>query len=109
MLDHRRDAGRRYTAYCRAIQATWGPLPEIALGTLREAGRAAVELERLGLDLEAARARHQVQDAARVRRQQASLRKQLARLEARLQAFGAERQPSDPLASVRQAVEAANR
>ena len=49
--DHRRADALRYRACYLAIQAQWGPLPAVALPTLREAGRAAVELERLGFDL----------------------------------------------------------
>ena len=82
-------------------------MPAIALTTLREAGRAAVELERLGLDLEAARARNRRRDAARIRRQQFMLREQLARLERRLEELSAKRNgQSDPLADVRRAVAA---
>ncbi len=83
--DHRKADARRYRAYCVAIQAQWGPLPAVALTTLREAGRAAVELERLGLDLETARGRKRRQDAARIRRHQFMLREQLGRLERRLE------------------------
>ena len=106
--DHRKADARRYRAYCVAIQAQWGPLPPVALPTLREAGRAAVELERLGLDLETARGRKRRQDAARIRRQQFMFREQLGRLERRLEEFAPTRQ-ADPLAAVREAVAEANR
>ena len=109
--DHRRVDAKRYRAYCLAIQAAWGPLPAVALPTLREAGRAAVELERLGGDLEAARARARRRDAARIRRQQFMLREQLGRLERRIEELatrpnGHER---DPLADVKRAVAAARK
>src|SRR5436190_12480662 len=83
--DHRSIAALRYREYCLAIQQQWGPLPAIALTTLREAGRAAVELERLGLDLELARARKQQKLASRIRKQQFMLREQLNRLESKLE------------------------
>ncbi len=108
--DHRKAVARRYRAYCLAIQAQWGPLPPVALPTLREAGRAAVELERLGFDLETARGRHRRQDAARIRRHQFMFREQLGRLERRLEEFAVTRAgQADPLAAVRQAVAEANR
>lgn len=108
--DHRKADARRYRAYCVAIQAQWGPLPPVALPTLREAGRAVVELERLGLDLETARGRKRRQDAARIRRHQFMLREQLGRLERRLEELAPTRvkQP-DPLVAVREAVAEANR
>src|SRR5262249_42470914 len=82
--DHRRKEARRYLAIIDAYQQEYGPLPPIAVPTLREAGRAAVELERLGLDLETARARKQRREATRIRKQQFTLREQLARMENRL-------------------------
>jgi hypothetical protein len=83
--DHRRPDAKRYRAYCLAIQEQWGPLPAIALPTLREAGRIAVELERLGADLELARARKQRREAARIGKRQFMAREQLGRLERRLE------------------------
>jgi hypothetical protein len=83
--DHRRADARRYRAYVVALQAQYGPLPAIALGTLREAGRASVELERLAVDLEHARGRKRVREARQIRRQQFALREQLARLERRIE------------------------
>jgi hypothetical protein len=84
-------------------------LPAIAMSALREAGRAAVELERLGFDLESARRRKRVREARTIRKQQFMLREQLARLERRLEELGATR-TADPLRAVRLAVaEAANR
>ena len=108
--DHRKADALRYRAYCLAVQAQWGPLPAVALPTLREAGRAEVELKRLGHDLEAARSRNRRRDATRVRKQQFMLREQLARLERRLEELST--QPhghGDPLANVRRAVAEANR
>src|ERR1051325_11105462 len=100
--DHRRLEAKRYREYCLAIQTAWGPLPAIALSTLREAGRAAVELERLGFDLEAARARKQRQLATRVRKQQFMLREQLARLERRIEELSPQRTGQlNPLDNVR--------
>src|SRR5688572_25671145 len=104
--DSRSVDAKKYREYCLVIQAQWGPLPPIATSTLREAGRAAVELERLGLDLEAARRRKRVREARIIRKQQFMLREQLARLERRLEEFGAS-QKADPLHAVRRAVEAA--
>jgi hypothetical protein len=107
--DHRGADAKRYRAYCLAIQDQWGPLPAVATSTLREAGRAAVELERLGFDLESARRRKRVREARTIRKQQFMLREQLARLERRLEELGATR-TADPLRAVRLAVaEAANR
>ena len=107
--DHRGADAKRYRAYCLAIQAAWGPLPAVAASTLREAGRAAVELERLGFDLESARRRKRVREARTIRKQQFMLREQLARLERRLEELGTSRKPADPLRAVHRAIEAANR
>lgn len=111
--DSRTTVARRYRAYCEAAQAQWGPLPAIALGTLREAGRAFVELERLGDDLERVRRQNYRKEAARIRKQQFMLREQLARLERRLEelslAASNGKRRHDPLAAVRAAVDAANR
>ena len=79
--DHRSVAAKKYRVYCLAIQAQWGPLPAIALPTLREAGRAAVELERLGHEHELAIARKQRREAGRITKRQFMLREQLARLD----------------------------
>lgn len=98
--DGRRADARRYREYCLAIQKQYGPLPDVALPTLREAGRAAVELERLGADLEAARARRRLREANRVRRQQFALREQLQRLERRLEELSAKRAPVSPMAAL---------
>jgi hypothetical protein len=89
--DHRSVVAKRYRTYCLAIQAQWGPLPEVALPILREAGLAVVELERLAADLEAARHRtkNSRRDASRVRRQQFMLREQLGRLEHRIEELAA--------------------
>jgi hypothetical protein len=86
--DSRRSLARKSRAYCVAIQQQWGPLPAVALPTLREAARAAIELERLAGDLEAARGRRQLKQAARIRKATFMLREQLGRLEARLEALG---------------------
>lgn len=95
--DHRTHAGRAYRAHLAALIARLGQLPADAAPTLREAGRAAVELERLGQDLETARARHRQRDAARARRAQFMLREQLVRLERRLEEL-AKDQPRPGLA-----------
>jgi hypothetical protein len=106
--DHRTMDAKRYRTYCLAQQAAWGPFPAIALPTLREAGRAAVELERLGHDLEAFRLRNRRREAARTRKQQFMLREQLARLERRLEELST-KDAHDPLGAVERAVQAANR
>ena len=62
--DHRRLEGRQYTAYCRAVLARFGPLPDVALPTLREAGRLVVELDAIGRELALARTRRRRRDAA---------------------------------------------
>ncbi len=100
---------KRYRAYIEAVEAAWGPLPPVARIVLREAGRAAVELERLGMDLEAARRAHRRADASRVRRQQFMLREQLGRLERRIEELAGRQNghASDPLAELKRAVEAA--
>lgn len=82
--DHRRADARRYREYCLAIQEQYGPLPAIALPSLREAGRVAVELESMAGDLQEAHKRKQRRAASRIRRQQFAHREQLARLERRL-------------------------
>jgi hypothetical protein len=106
--DHRRADALRYRSYCLAVLAQLGPLPAVALTTLREAGRAAVELGRLSDDLETARVRRRRADVARARKASFMLREQLVRLERRLEELAGPRQ-NDPLADVRRAVEEANR
>ena len=100
--------GHVYRRYLSALLERLGSLPDDAFPTLREAGRAVVELEHLGEDLERARARRRVREARSARRQQFALREQLTRLERRLEEL-AVKQPGDPVAAVRQAVEEANR
>jgi hypothetical protein len=92
--DSRRPDAIRYRRYCLNVQAQWGPLPAVALPTLKEAGRAAVELDRLNQDLEAARGRNRRRDAARLRKQIFMLREQLARLERRLEELAPPRSAS---------------
>jgi hypothetical protein len=106
--DGRTREARRYRAYCVAMQEQFGPLPAIALPTLREAGRCQCELERLAEELQAPRARRRLRDARRIRRDQFALREQLQRLERRLDEFGATRK-ANPLAGVRAAIKEANR
>jgi hypothetical protein len=106
--DGRGVEARKYREYCIEIQKAWGPLPMIAMTTLREAGRSFVELERLGFDLESARRRKRVREARTIRKQQFMLREQLARLERRLEELGATRK-ADPLRAVHRAIEAATR
>jgi hypothetical protein len=109
--DHRRVEAQKYRHYVEAVEAHWGPLPAVAQVVVREAGRAAVELERLGMDLEAARRGNRRGDASRVRRQQFMLREQLGRLERRIEELAGRRtgQTADPLADVKRAVEAARK
>lgn len=97
--DHRRADALRYRSYCLAVLAQWGPLPAVALPTLREAGRAAVELGRLSEDLERARARRRRADMARARKAAFMLREQLVRLERRLEELAASR-PQRPMAAL---------
>ena len=92
--DSRRTIARRYREYCLAIQEQWGPLPAVALPTLREAGLLFLELERIAADMEAARARRRRRDIARLGRRQFACREQLMRLERRLQELGGTRTPS---------------
>ncbi len=106
--DHRSADAKRYRAYCLAILAQHGPLPAVALPTLREAGRTAVELEALGGDLERARARNRRAEASRARRAQFALREQLQRLERRIEELAAQK-PVDPMAAVRDAVARVNK
>lgn len=84
--DHRTRAGRTYGHYVRAFAKRFGgTVPAHVRPTLLEAGRAVVELGRLGDDLERAVARNRRRDASRLRRQQFALREQLVRLERRLE------------------------
>jgi hypothetical protein len=85
--DSRRRVARVYRQYCVSIQKAWGPLPDIALPTLREAGRTVVELERLSSELERALARKRVTLVRRIRRSQLITRRSLWRLEQRLERF----------------------
>jgi len=109
--NHRSRVGHAYRTYLEGILARLGPLPADARPTLRECGRLSVELEAMGLELEAARELHRRRDVARLRRQMVPMRTQLLTLERRLEELAqhgsAARQ--DPLARVRAAVEAANR
>jgi hypothetical protein len=105
--DHRTVDARAYAARVRDLQQAYGPVPKVALPTLREAALAALELARLGTDLEAARARRRRRDIARLGRRIFMAREQLMRLERRLQELGATK-PADPMAAVRDAVAAAN-
>jgi hypothetical protein len=101
---------QKYRQYIEALEAAWGPLPAIARTAVREAGRAAVELERLGMDLESSRRGKRRRDAARIRRQQFMLREQLCRLERRIQELASGRpNGDDPLSGVKRAVEQAAR
>jgi hypothetical protein len=110
---HAGHQGHAYRTFAAALVARLRldlPLSPDAAVLVREAGRLAVELERLGDDLERARARHRQRDAARIRRQAFMAREQLGRLEDRLAALAAHGNGQrDPLADVRHAVEEANR
>lgn len=106
--NHRSPEGRAYREYVEGILARLAPLPAVALPTLREAGRTAVELERLSADLEQARGRNRRRDAARARREQFKLREQLVRLERRLEELAPKR-TVNPLRAVDLAVAEANR
>lgn len=108
--DHRTRQARAYAAYVRRLRATLGPLPDSAALWLREAGRAAVELDRLSEGLEAARARRRVRLANGIRRQQNDLRQQLLDLEDRLANLAAPKDasrvtPEDAQARLRAEVE----
>ena len=107
--NHRTPEGYAFRVYCLAAQAQWGPLPAVARVTLKEAGRASVELERLAVALEAATARKQRRECARLRKQTFMLREQLARLERRLEELAPPKGPRAHLAAVHQAVAEANR
>lgn len=101
--EHRGHVGHVYRRYLGALKARLGPLTADAEVTLREAGRTAVELERLGEDLERARSLRRVRDAARIRRSLFAHREQLVRLERRLEEV-AGRAKKDPMAAVHRAV-----
>jgi hypothetical protein len=110
--DSRSVDARRYRTYCAAMQAALGPLPAVALTTLREAGRASVELERLGADLDVARQPGRKKgrlEAARIRKAQFMLREQLGRLERRLEELAAGHRTLDPHTAIRDAMREANR
>jgi hypothetical protein len=103
---HKSTDGYRYRVYVTALLARLGPLPAAATPTLREVGVLAVELEAMGRELEAARARSRRRDMSRLRRQMIPMRTQLMTLERRLEEL-AEPRTADPLDAVRQAVERA--
>jgi hypothetical protein len=111
--NHLGHVGHAYREYTGALVSRLRlnlPLSPDAAVLVREAGRLVVELERLGDDLERARARHRQRDAARIRRQAFMAREQLGRLADRLAALAAHGNGQrDPLADVRHAVEEANR
>ncbi len=84
-LTHRSAIARRYRAYCEAwIRRAGRTLPADVLPTIRDAGWATVELERLTHDLEKARTRRRLKDARRLRREMAVLRGQRLALERHL-------------------------
>jgi hypothetical protein len=97
IADHRTKDGRAYTRHVRALLSRLGSLPADARPTLREAGRCALELERLGLSLDEAVARRRRRDASRCRRQLVTLRSQLLTLERRLEEL-AKMRPAPSLA-----------
>lgn len=85
--NHRTRNGGIYRAYCRGIveRHGGGPLPADVLPLLREAGRLAVDLERLAAALETAITARRRRDQARIRRQQTISRTQLLTFEQRLE------------------------
>lgn len=109
--NHRNPKGYAYRTYLEGILTRLGPLPADARPTLREAGRLTVDLEAMGFELDTARELHRRRDVARLRRQMASARAQLMKLERRLEEFAnhGSHARRDPLADVRRAVEEANR
>jgi hypothetical protein len=88
--NHKTPEGAAYRDYVRALlRRLGGSLPDDARVTLREAGRLAVELQSMGRDLEAARARRRRRDVHRLRRAMVPARTQLIRLEERLEQLAA--------------------
>lgn len=83
--DHRRPEARAYASYLRALVTRFGELPPDVTPLVREAGRLAVDLERLALALEAAVAARRRRDQARIRRQRTIALSQLLTLEQRLE------------------------
>lgn len=83
--DGRSAIAREYRAYCLAVLRRLGPLSPDDLVLLRELGRASIELHRLSTDLEAARSRTQRKEAKSIRRQQATLRGLMLKLQTRLE------------------------
>lgn len=105
--DHRTRAGRTYTAYISALQARFGALPADAMTLAREAGRLAVDLERLSAGLEAAIVARRRRDQSRLRRAATAARGQLLTIEQRLE-DRCRRPRQNPLADVQRAVERVN-
>lgn len=109
--DHRSADARRYRRYCEDIQKQWGPLPALALPTLRRAGLTYVALEQLDADLEHARKRNQRTLARQIRREQFRFAEALARRERRIEelANAGRNGHGNPLDAVRAAVAEATR
>jgi hypothetical protein len=106
--DHRTPDGRKFTAYLRALVARFGELPADVLPLAREAGRLAVDLDRLADALETALHARRTRDQRAVRRQQRNARAQLLALEQRLEGRLAKRpQGSSPMAAIAAAPELA--
>jgi hypothetical protein len=89
--DHRTPEARRYRGYCLDFIDRVGALPRSAWPSLKAAGVAVVELDRLTLDLDVARAGRRRRDQNRIRRQMVILRTQLVTLERRLEELAAAR------------------
>lgn len=89
-VDQRKRAARYYTQYVAGVLDSLGSLPRMAMPTLREAGRVAVELETLHHAAEALadspKRRHELR---RLQRRKISLRSQLLALERRIEELAA--------------------
>ena len=101
MADHRSTVGRLYAADCRAIVARYRVGPE-GRHWVKEHGRVAVELDRVGSDIERLylRPNPKLRDLRRLKREQRILRTQLLALERRLEELSRHNASSTELADL---------
>lgn len=91
---HRSPEGALYRAFCEPYVTKFGGrIPPDARVLLRQAGRIAVDLERVNDELEAALKRRRMTTARRLRRQLAGMRSDLLRFTQRLDEMAAQQPP----------------
>ena len=86
MADHRTALGRVYTEDCRAISSRY-PVGSVGRHWVKEHGRVAVDLDRVGSEIERLyqKPNPRLRDLRRLKREQRILRAQLLAVERRLE------------------------